>query len=347
MENRDEKKEKGSCCNSSAGGCSNTGGCCGGKGHHHDHDDHAEAKDGLEGGNDSEKKDSSTLSRRSVLKSLATAAAVAAAPKTTEGLTFEEFFQKHYRDMTPADKERVFERIKKRIEGDYGVKPNLSDPRPIPGVKFAFFLDLTKCNGNRLCVSACIAENNLDPTMANIRVLELPTGTFNLEKSNLYYEGAVPKPGKFYMPVACHQCDNPPCVKVCPTEATWKEDDGIVVIDYDWCIGCRYCQAACPYEARSFNFRKPKLEKDKINPNQSYLSNRIRENGVMEKCTFCLHRTREGKFPACMEACPTGARKFGNILDPNSEVAAIFRDKKLFILKEELNTIPSFFYYFG
>ena len=171
-------------------------------------------------------------------------------------------------------------------------------------------------------------------------------GSFNLEKGNRYYEGTVPKKDKFYLPVQCNQCDHPPCTSACPVEATWKEKDGIVVIDYNWCIGCRYCQAACPYEARYFNFHKPQVPQDEINPDQSYLSNRIRPRGVVEKCTFCLHRTRKGKYPACLEACPTGARKFGNILDPESEVSYVIKNKSVFVLKEELNTIPQVFYYF-
>jgi len=145
--------------------------------------------------------------------------------------------------------------------------------------------------------------------------------------------------------VQCQQCENPPCVSACPVEATWKESDGIVVIDYDWCIGCRYCAAACPYWARKFNFSKPGLAKDQINPNTHYLSNRPREKGVMEKCTFCLQRTRQGRQPACQEACPTGARIFGNLLDPNSEIRYILKTKKVFRLKEELNTEPKFWYY--
>jgi len=284
--------------------------------------------------------------RRQVLKGIFAAAAAASISKAAEAMSFDEFFQKHYQEMTPEDKKKVFARIERETKKKYDVEVKISDPQAIPGVKFAFFLDLLKCNGSRRCVEACAKENNLDPMNSNIRVLEMTTGTFDVEKSNMYYDGEVPKPGKFYMPVQCHQCDNPPCVKVCPSEATWKEKDGIVVIDYDWCIGCRYCQAACPYEARSFNFRAPQLEKENINPNQGYLSNRIRPKGVVEKCTFCLHRTRNGEYPACLEACPTGARKFGNILDPHSEVSKIFREKKLFIFKEELNTIPSFFYYF-
>jgi molybdopterin-containing oxidoreductase family iron-sulfur binding subunit len=148
------------------------------------------------------------------------------------------------------------------------------------------------------------------------------------------------------MPVQCQQCDNPPCVDVCPVEATWKEDDGIVVVDYNWCIGCRYCEAACPYHARRFNWTRPVIPKEEINPKQSYLSNRIRPQGVMEKCTFCLHRTREGKMPACLEACPTGARVFGNLLDPDSEIRKVIDNKRVFVLKEELGTRPSFFYFF-
>jgi Fe-S-cluster-containing dehydrogenase component len=106
------------------------------------------------------------------------------------------------------------------------------------------------------------------------------------------------------MPVQCQQCDKPPCVSVCPVEATWKESDGIVVVDYNWCIGCRYCEAACPYHARRFNWTKPEVPAAEINPDQGYLSNRLRPQGVMEKCTFCLHRSRQGKLPACLEACP-------------------------------------------
>jgi Fe-S-cluster-containing dehydrogenase component len=171
-------------------------------------------------------------------------------------------------------------------------------------------------------------------------------GSMDMEQGNAHYDHPVPHPDKFYMPVQCQQCDNPPCVHVCPVEATWKEDDGIVVVDYNWCIGCRYCEAACPYHARRFNWTKPQVPKEEINPNQSYLSNRIRPQGVMEKCTFCLHRTREGRMPACLEACPTGARVFGNLLDPDSEIRKVIDNKRVFVLKEELGTRPSFFYFF-
>ena len=299
------------------------------------------------------------LKRRSFLKGLAAATAAIAAPLGAakavsselkeDNFSWEKFFQKHYKEMTNEEKQKAFQRIENEIERKYGALPHIVDPQPIPGVKFAYALNLSRCNGSRRCVTACMLENNLsrDPQIQYIKVIEMPRGSLNPEKGTLYYEGeSVPKDDKFYLPVQCNQCDNPPCVKVCPVEATWKEKDGIVVIDYDWCIGCRYCQAACPYEARHFNFATPTIPKEEINTNQGYLSNRIRPKGVMEKCTFCLHRTRNGQNPACHDACPTGARKFGNILDPDSEVSKILREKRVFVLKEELNTIPQFFYYF-
>jgi len=173
-------------------------------------------------------------------------------------------------------------------------------------------------------------------------------GAINLETSTVYYDPAsVPQKGKYYMPVQCHQCRQSPCTKVCPVQATWQEKDGLVVVDYNWCIGCRYCMAACPYDARRFNYKKPTITKDAINLNQSYLSNRIRPKGVVEKCTFCIQRVRKGRMPACHEACPVGARKFGNLLDPNSEIRYLLDHKRTFVLKAELETHPKFFYFWG
>ncbi len=160
-------------------------------------------------------------------------------------------------------------------------------------MQFGYALNLSICVGCRKCAEACHQENNHDRATHNsyIRVLEMEQGSMDMERGNTSYDHAVPAPGKFYMPVQCQQCDNPPCVQVCPVEATWKEKDGIVVVDYNWCIGCRYCEAACPYHARRFNWTKPEIPAAEVNPDQGYLSNRIRPQGVMEKCTFCLHRT--------------------------------------------------------
>ena len=263
--------------------------------------------------------------------------------------SLEEFLQKHYKEMTSEDKEQVFERIRESVAKRHGVQLQLTDPPPMDGVEFVYGLNISRCVGCRRCVHACVRENNQsrDPEIQYIRVLEMEKGSIDVESSSHYYEhDSLPHPHKYYMPVQCHQCAKPPCVKVCPVEATWQEPDGITVIDYDWCIGCRYCEAACPYWARRFNFAEPNIPKGDLNPEVAYLSNRPRPKGVMEKCTFCLQRTRTGRLPACLEVCPTGSRKFGNILDPDSEVAYILRNKRVYVFKEDVGTIPRFFYYF-
>lgn len=263
--------------------------------------------------------------------------------------SIERFFQKHYKEMTPEDKIAALERITREVEARHPVQVKVGDPAPLTGVEYVYGLSISRCIGCRRCVHACVKENNQSrsPEIQYIRVLKMPKGTIDVEKAEHHYDPpVVPDHASFYMPVQCHQCKNPPCVKVCPVEATWQEPDGITVIDYDWCIGCRYCEAACPYWARRFNFAEPELPTDELNPNMAYLSNRPRRKGVMEKCTFCLHRVRNGQMPACVEVCPTGSRKFGNVLDPESEVGYILRHKRIFVLKQDVGTLPRFFYYF-
>jgi molybdopterin-containing oxidoreductase family iron-sulfur binding subunit len=130
-------------------------------------------------------------------------------------------------------------------------------------------------------------------------------------------------------------------------KATWAESDGVVVIDYDQCIGCRCCMSACPYGARRFNWSEPYLPAAEVNPNMHVLGNRPRMRGVVEKCHFCLQRTRKGLYPACHDVCPTGARVFGNLLDPESEIRRLLETKRTFVLKSELGTHPKFFYFYS
>ncbi|OHB76458.1 MAG: 4Fe-4S ferredoxin [Planctomycetes bacterium RBG_16_59_8] len=233
----------------------------------------------------------------------------------------------------------------------YGKEVKVSDAEPLPGVAFAYALDLSRCVGCRRCTYACREENNIsrDGQLFWIRVLEMEKRKgVDFAHANAYYDAEkVPRDGHFYVPVSCQQCDNPPCTKVCPVKATWKEPDGIVTVDYDWCIGCRYCMAACSYGARHFNWKEPELKPEEINGTTHVLGNRPRPKGVVEKCTFCIQRTRAGRYPACVEVCPVGARKFGNLLDPSSEIRYIIEHKRVLILKEELNTMPRFLYFYG
>jgi len=259
---------------------------------------------------------------------------------------FADFFQQHYRRMTPEEMQETLRRIERKARQQYGVEITCEDTPPLEGVVFGYAINITKCRGYRDCVEACVQENNLAPDIRYIQVLELDKGSLDLESADRYYDrDSVPAEGKYYLPVQCMQCDNPPCVKACPVEATWKEPDGIIVVDYDWCIGCRYCMTACPYSARFFNWQRPQIPVDRINPDTNYLGNRPRPVGVVEKCHFCTQRTRRGRQPACQEACPTGARVFGNLLDPDSEIRYVLEHKTVFRLKEDLGTEPKFWYY--
>ncbi|MDO9280687.1 MAG: 4Fe-4S dicluster domain-containing protein [Pseudomonadota bacterium] len=295
------------------------------------------------------------VTRRSALKAggatlgaAAFARALAPLPEWTDDLTMEGFLQKHYKELDRDEMDQVLRRLEDETFAEHGVEVSIADPRPTEGVSFGYALNLSICIGCRKCAEACHVENNHDRKTNNsyIRVLEMKKGSLDMEHGTVDFVHAVPDADHFYMPVQCHQCDNAPCVKVCPVEATWKERDGIVVVDYNWCIGCRYCEAACPYHARRFNWEKPEIPAEEINPDQAYLSNRIRPQGVMEKCTFCLHRTRNGRLPACLEACPTGARVFGDMNDPSSEIRWVLENKRVFVLKEDVGTRPRFFYFF-
>ncbi len=294
----------------------------------------------------------SKLDRRMFLKGAVAGLALSALPAGANAYDWEKFLQKHFREMNEAELKKVIERLERDASLEWKKKITISTAKAIPDVKFGYGLDLSRCIGCRRCVYACVKENN--QSRANqihwITVLRFKQGEkwADLENSEKYYSSKlVPEDDVFYMPVQCQQCENPPCVKACPTQATWKEPDGIVVIDYNWCIGCRYCMTACPYGARRFNWAKPDIPQNELNPETHYLGNRPRFKGVVEKCTFCIQRTRLGKLPACVEVCPVGARKFGNLLDPKSEIRYLMSNKRVFRLKEDLNTNPKFYYFFA
>lgn len=262
-------------------------------------------------------------------------------------LRWQEFFKTHYRLMTDEEKRQTAERLEKLAAINEGLQVQIGCEPPLPKVLYGYAFNVTRCEGFMECVTACIKENNLDRKTHTqyIRIFEMEPGHLDPSSGDGRFFHQVPVENKFYMGTQCFHCENAPCTKACPTQATWKEPDGIVVVDYDWCIGCRYCQAACPYYGRRFNWGKPEIPKDEVNVKQHYLGNRLRPMGKMEKCTFCIQRTRKGRLPACVEACPTGSRVFGNLLDPDSEIRYVLKHKKVFRMKEELGTEPKFWYF--
>ena len=262
-------------------------------------------------------------------------------------LRFREYLKGNYRLMTPEEKEETANRLERLARLQNNIDIQMGSKGPMKGVLYGYAFNVTRCEGHMECVAACVKENNLDrkSNTQYIRTFEMEHGSMTPDTGNGKFFHEVPVEDHFYMGVQCFHCENAPCVKACPTKATWKEPDGIVVVDYDWCIGCRYCIAACPYYGRRFNWNKPVVPREEITKRQHYLGNRLRKKGQMEKCTFCVQRTREGRLPACVEACPTGARVFGNLLDPESEIRFVLKNKKVFRLKEELGTDPKFWYF--
>ena len=290
----------------------------------------------------------SEMNRRGFLKGMTAMAAMTG----LTGCAVDDFLSKNFRELSPKEVETRIKKLEREHSAKFGKDVKVATTGAKKGVEFGYGLDLSRCIGCRRCVYACVEENNQsrsNPQIHWIRVLEMDKAHgVDLAHSNIYYDAEqVPREGHFYMPVQCQQCRNPSCVKVCPVQATWKEPDGIVVIDYDWCIGCRCCMSACPYGARHFNWAEPDLPKEEMNPNTHYLGNRPRTKGVVEKCTFCIQRTRQGRYTACVEVCPVGARKFGNLLDPASEIRRVMETKRVFVFKEELATQPHFYYFYA
>jgi molybdopterin-containing oxidoreductase family iron-sulfur binding subunit len=262
-------------------------------------------------------------------------------------LQWKEFFKKNYRLMTQEEKDETVRRLERLAKLKKGVDVQMSSKAPIENVLFGYAFNVTRCEGYMECVAACVKENNLDrkSNTQYIRIFEMEHGQMSPEVGDGKFFHEVPVEDHFYMGVQCFHCESAPCIKACPTKATWKEPDGIVVVDYDWCIGCRYCMAACPYYGRRFNWNEPVVPNEEMIKKQHYLGNRMRAKGQMEKCTFCVQRSREGRLPACVEACPTGSRVFGNLLDPKSEIRYVLKHKKVFRFKEDLGTDPKFWYF--
>jgi tetrathionate reductase subunit B len=198
---------------------------------------------------------------------------------------------------------------------------------------FGMGVDVNKCIGCAQCVTACKTENDVpaEPHYFNTwieRYILRTDGSVEVESPNGGLDGfsAIDDPGTvlrtFFVPKLCNHCENPPCVQVCPVGATFITADGVILVDEDYCLGCRYCIQACPYGARY------------LHP----------ERHVAGKCTFCYHRITKGMLPACVEACPTGARVFGEIGNRATPLARFMRFNDLQVLKPNLNTRPKAYY---
>jgi len=225
--------------------------------------------------------------------------------------------------------------------------------KPVDQRRWVMVIDLRKCVGCSACTISCIAENKLPPGVVYRPVLEEELGTY-------------PNVTRRFLPRPCMQCDEPPCVPVCPVNATYKDENGVVVIDYNQCIGCRYCITACPYAARTFDFGATYSEStaqaeglivgQALSDDYERAANfeygkpwpRIRREaspiGNVRKCHFCLHRLAEGMLPACTTTCIGRATYFGDANDPESLVAELVGRPNVMRLKEDLGTQPRVYY---
>lgn len=222
--------------------------------------------------------------------------------------------------------------------------------------KYGMVIDLDRCYGCRACMVACKVENNTPFSHFWMYV-------FRLE------EGEYPSSTVTFLPRPCMHCDNAPCVKVCPVGARFKQEDGMVATDWSRCIGCRYCEVACPYGVNYFNWKDPEKNqyldwKDKdlepitggalpyANPDlqgghgteNRKIAGANHQKGIIEKCTFCVHRVEKGLQPACVANCPSFALHFGDLDDPTSHVSKLLEQKSSFRLEEEFNTQPRVYY---
>jgi len=222
---------------------------------------------------------------------------------------------------------------------EVSIKPSGYNPRVgFPGKKFVMVVDLAKCKNALKCQNACNKGHYITGENAWLKV-------YKMQES----EETAP----YFMPTQCQHCDKPPCVKVCPVDATFKREDGIVLIDNERCIGCRFCMAACPYSIRVFNWNEP--EQGVIENKAEYTPDFCGEpsvKGTVDKCDFCPHQIVKGELPFCVQACPNDVFAFGDMYEDavtngsgeTFQLSKLLKDRAGHRLMEGLGTEPSVFY---
>lgn len=276
--------------------------------------------------------------RRSFLKSgLAAGALTLTSMSGCTGSTLGDEEEEMVNVLTPDG--RLVQIPRSMADADSYVPVSPKEARiGIPNKKFVMVVDLSRCTNERKCIDACDHHHHLTPDRPYIKVLKMQDN----EDSSPYW-----------MPKKCFQCDNPPCVKVCPVSATYKRSDGIVLIDNERCIGCRFCMSACPYSARVFNWGQPPelqgegYDEIPYSPETSVPS----QIGTVGKCDFCPDMLRQDKVPHCITACPNGALYFGDKLSDTVtnggetvRLSELLREKAGYRYLEELGTEPNVYY---
>ncbi len=206
----------------------------------------------------------------------------------------------------------------------------------IPGKKFVMVIDLSRCKNVKACQASCNHCHHVEDAQNFVKIYPMQ----DAEKTAPYWQ-----------PTICMHCDEPPCVKVCPVDATFKRQDGIVLIDSDRCVGCRFCMAACPYSTRVFNWGEPELPEEIASMKYDAETSVPQKKGTVGKCDFCPDMTRKGLLPHCVTACPNGVFMFGDIIEDSVTNGAetfrfsdLIKDKAGYRLMEDLGTKPSVYY---
>ena len=286
--------------------------------------------------NDSEKN-----SRRDFLKNLGLIGAGVAAG------SLAMYFGKEYEGQKSGKKVRLLTTDNKVVEFENGeIKELVIDEdllqqrgrQGIPGKRWVMVIDLAKCRNARKCVNACQGAHQLKPDQFHLNTLQMQDS---------------PNGAPYFMPKQCQHCDNPPCVAVCPVDATFKRNDGIVLIDNERCIGCRFCIAACPYSARIFNWFDPRDQEKYGNQPYDVELNVPQKRGTVSKCVFSADRLRVGEMPYCVSACPNGVYWFGDenedavtngTTKKTERLSTLLRDNAAYRLMEELGQKPRVYY---